>query len=64
MHNVNWLQYHVRRDLGTLGTVDADVADVEKRVLFSPARFEAKAKAQLARLSDSVQQLFTVAARL
>ena len=56
------LPQQVRRDLGKLGTVDEDAADVEKRALFSPEELDAKAQQEMQRrleagISDSVEDL-------
>ena len=56
------LPQQVRRDLGTLGTIDADAEEVEKRALFSQAELDVKAEQEMQRrvaagVSDSVEDL-------
>ena len=56
------LPQQVRRDLGTLGTVDADAAEIEKRALFSAEELAVKADQEVQRrlqagISDSVEDL-------
>jgi len=56
------LPQQVRRDLGQLGTVDEDAADVEKRALFSADELATKAEAAMQRrveagISDSIEDL-------
>ena len=45
------LPQQVRRNLGQLGTVDEDAADVEKRALFSAEEFAVKADVAMQRLA-------------
>ena len=56
------LPQQVRRDLGKLGTVDEDAADIEKRALFSAEELDVKSDQAVQRrleagISDSVEDL-------
>ena len=56
------LPQQVKRNLGQLGTIDADAADVEKRALFSADELARKADAEMQRrieagISDSVEDI-------
>ena len=56
------LPQQVRRDLGQLGTVDEDAAEIEKKALFSAEELDRKAEQEVQRrvmagISDSVEDL-------
>ena len=56
------LPQQVQRNLGTLGSVDADAAEIEKRALFSAEELHEKSEAAMQRrieagISDSVEDL-------
>ena len=56
------LPQQVRRDLGQLGTVDEDAADIEKRALFSADELDVKSEQEMQRrleagISDSIEDL-------
>ena len=56
------LPHMTQRDLGRLGTVDADVADIEKKAVFSAEELAVKAEAEMQRrieagIADTVENL-------